>query len=74
MRKEAKMTYGEAIKFIDPDTCVKAIEEAERHGDKVSVTEKMEEACRLACKALMFMDFCESDHFGFREAIVRNYK
>ena len=62
------MTYKEAARFIDPDTCVKAIEEAERHGDRESVTEKMEEACRLACKALKFMDFYESDYFGFREA------
>lgn len=53
------MTYKEAIKFIHPDTCVQAVEEAKYYGglrgEEVAL-EKMNEACLLACKALEFMD------------------
>lgn len=65
------MTYKEAARFIHPDTCVQTVEEAKYYGglrgEEVAL-EKMNEACLLACKALKFMDFYESDYFGFREA------
>ena len=49
------MTYKEAARLIDPDTCTEALEEYKRHGEEVAF-KAMEEALNLACKALEFMD------------------
>lgn len=49
------MTFEEAARLINPDTCVEAMEEYRRQGDDCAV-KAMREACDLACKALRFMD------------------
>ena len=49
------MTFEEAARLIDPDTCTEALEEYKRLGEECAV-KAMEEACKLACKALRFMD------------------
>ena len=49
------MTYKEAARLINPDTCTEALAEYERLGKKYSYC-AMGEACKLACKALEFMD------------------
>lgn len=49
------MTFEEAARLIDPDTCTEALEEYKRLGEERAV-KAMEEACKLACKALRFMD------------------
>lgn len=49
------MTFKEAARFINPDTCVEAMEEYRRQGDDCAI-KAMREACELACKALKFMD------------------
>lgn len=49
------MTCKEAARLIDPDTCTEALAEYERLGKKYSYC-AMGEACKLACKALEFMD------------------
>ena len=49
------MTFEEAARIINPDTCVEAMEEYRRQGDDCAV-KAMREACELACKALKFMD------------------
>lgn len=45
------MTYKEAARLINPDTCVEAMEEYRRQGDDCAV-KAMREACDLACKVL----------------------
>lgn len=49
------MTCEEAARLINPDTCTEALEEYKRLGEECAV-KAMEEACKLACKALRFMD------------------
>ena len=49
------MTFEEAARLINPDTCVEAMEEYSRQGDDCAV-KAMREARDLACKALEFMD------------------
>ena len=48
------MTYNEAARLINPDTCVEAMEEYRHQGDDCAV-KVMREACDLACKALELM-------------------
>lgn len=45
------MTFEEAARLINPDTCTEALEEYKRLGEERAV-KAMEEACELACKAL----------------------
>ena len=54
------MTFEEAARIINPDTCVEAMEEYRRQGDDCAV-KAMREACDLACKALRFMDDYNTD-------------
>ena len=49
------MTYKEAARLLNPDTCTEALEEYNRLGEKYAY-KAMSEACNLACKALEFMD------------------
>lgn len=48
------MTYKEAARLINPDTCTEALTEYEHLGKKYAYR-AMGEACDLACKALEFM-------------------
>lgn len=57
---EKHMTFEEAARIINPDTCVEAMEEYRRQGDDCAV-KAMREACELACKALRFMDDYNTD-------------
>ena len=54
------MTFEEAARLIDPDTCTEALEEYKRLGEERAV-KAMEEACELACKALERMSEIEDD-------------
>ena len=54
------MTFEEAARLIDPNTCTEALEEYKRLGEKRAV-KAMEEVCELACKALRFMDDYNTD-------------
>lgn len=45
------MTFEEAARLINPDTCTEALEEYKHLGEERAV-KAMEEACELACKAL----------------------
>lgn len=59
-KKGKRMTYKEAARLINPDTCTEALEEYKRHGEEVTF-KAMKEACELACKALEFMDNYDSN-------------
>ena len=54
------MTFEEAARLINPDTCTEALEEYKRLGEERAV-KAMEEACELACKALERMSETEDD-------------
>ena len=49
------MTFKEAARLINPNTCTEALEEYKRFGEECAV-KAMERACDLACKALEFID------------------